>query len=88
MTWSYFKNKRKRKIPCKCFLDLLGDRDTFAAINIENYYPGLRQKFDRTSTYPSYAGPKNAPTSLKIELSVTLITLLLKMKLWVVHIFL
>ena len=51
-SWQQLKNKRKKYISFRNYLDLLADRDSFGLFMIEKVYPGLRQKIDHNATSP------------------------------------
>ena len=44
------KNKRKKYLSFRNYLDLLGGRDSFGLFMIQKFYPGLHQKIDHNST--------------------------------------
>ena len=49
-SWQQLKNKRKKYLSFRNYLDLLGDRDSFGLFMIQKFYPGLHQKIDHNST--------------------------------------
>ena len=67
--WQQLKNKRKKYISFRNYLDLLADRDSFGLFMIEKFYPGLRQKIDRNATSPS--NKTSVPSNLDPDFSLS-----------------